>query len=356
MQANQTFLRMAATTTATVFMVMGAGGPVTAAVVRGDNSASAQGAQQSEANQAAPAQSESKPPPAESMPPQSQGQPGEQGQAASAQGQGGSSAPAAQAQANQGKANQAPGKSGAKPAGNPGKGNGPKSPDKPATAQGAGQGQGEADKHTVCHRSADGGVKLLTVGGKALDAHLGHGDVEPVDGTCPDSDRPDRDGGNGTGHIPVTVCHLLGNGSYILLTFDVHALEAHMNHGDKAVPASGDCSDPAGSTGTTGSGLTSDGTTSGDEDETTTGAGQPVETVAVPSLAPEVLGVQQERGTPAAVELEAPGTLRPPKVFGPTGVLPATGAGDYLALFLAGLTLLAAGGALLARRRPQASR
>lgn len=80
----------------------------------------------------------------------------------------------------------------------------------------------------------------------------------------------------------------------------------------------------------------------------------------------EVLGVDlQTRG---GVALEAPTANRAPaqvagvsaaapaQAAGATDILPATGAGSYLAAIVAGLGLLAAGGVLLARRRPQASR
>ena len=38
----------------------------------------------------------------------------------------------------------------------------------------------------------------------------------------------------------VTVCHILGNGSYNLLTFDDSALPAHVAHGDHAPEPAGD--------------------------------------------------------------------------------------------------------------------
>lgn len=66
-----------------------------------------------------------------------------------------------------------------------------------------------------------------------------------------------------------------------------------------------------------------------------------------PAVVPpeEVLGVEKER--PVSV---------PPAAPAPTGVLPAAGAEDNLLVSLTGVGLLIAGGALIARRRPQSSR
>jgi LPXTG-motif cell wall-anchored protein len=70
----------------------------------------------------------------------------------------------------------------------------------------------------------------------------------------------------------------------------------------------------------------------------------------VPVVAPvdEVAGV--------AVDAPAPTAWAPSAVAPTAGVLPATGAGDYAVLVMGGLGMLAAGGLLAMRRRPQSAR
>jgi LPXTG-motif cell wall-anchored protein len=70
----------------------------------------------------------------------------------------------------------------------------------------------------------------------------------------------------------------------------------------------------------------------------------------------EILGVEKERtGPPAFVEMERPARA-PAEVAPSAGFLPETGAGQFGLAMTAGLVLLAAGGAVLALRRPQAKR
>lgn len=199
--------------------------------------------------------------------------------------------------------------------------------------QAEGQGDERGDGHapvTVCHLLGNGSYNLLTFDRNALEAHQRHGDLYPVpaDG-CPESSddvRPSNDHEHGTpGHERATVCHLLGNGSYNELTFDAHALRAHEAHGDLyPVPADG-C--PTSSEGV------------GDEADI---AG--VDAIAEgdgPSANGEVLGTEQFAGA----NRSAPQT-------GPiAGILPQTGAGQLGLAAAAGLGLLAAGGTVLARRR-----
>jgi LPXTG-motif cell wall-anchored protein len=49
----------------------------------------------------------------------------------------------------------------------------------------------------------------------------------------------------GKGHTPVTVCHLLGNGDFNIITIDEEALDAHISHGD-TYPIDGVCFPPDG--------------------------------------------------------------------------------------------------------------
>jgi LPXTG-motif cell wall-anchored protein len=159
---------------------------------------------------------------------------------------------------------------------------------------------------------------------------------------------PEQGKANPPRHMPVTVCHLLGNGSYHLLTFDDSALKAHQAHGD-LYPA------PA--------------------------AGCPTAEATVPPLAlpdsqvaaslsgrapaAEVLGVETfltthkttaRHGSPAVLGVEATRTAnRAPVQLAPVaGILPQTGAGRFGLLVATGLGLLGAGGVMLSRKRAQA--
>jgi LPXTG-motif cell wall-anchored protein len=142
--------------------------------------------------------------------------------------------------------------------------------DKGAQDKGArGQGDQRGNGHTpvtVCHLLGNGSYHVLTFDDNALKAHVNHGDIYPVpaDGCPADSEDVATPRFHGTpGHVRVTVCHVLGNGGYHELTFDQHALRAHEAHGDLyPVPADG-C--PAGTTQET-----LPGTTTGDDTTTTT--------------------------------------------------------------------------------------
>jgi LPXTG-motif cell wall-anchored protein len=172
-------------------------------------------------------------------------------------------------------------------------------------------------------------------------------DADDADDAAAETEDSDEDAGetkaasgnaedkaeNGAGHTPVTVCHHLGNDGYIVITFDENALEKHLeNHGDiYPVPAEG-CPE----TEEEAAAIVAD---------TTAAAAEQV----VDSL--QVLGVQAERATPEVLAGRAAANRAPAAVA--SGILPATGAGDYLWVVLGGLGLLGAGGALLARRRLQ---
>jgi LPXTG-motif cell wall-anchored protein len=100
----------------------------------------------------------------------------------------------------------------------------------------------------------------------------------------------------------------------------------------------GECVVPAETDGTC-----PEGATMNDEDECT-----------VPPLSPDqVAGVEAERDDEV---LGAQANRAPVEVAPASGILPATGAGDYALVLLAGFGLLAAGGVLLARRRPLSGR
>ena len=253
--------------------------------------------------------------------------------------------------------------------------------EKPARAKGAkgaqdaqdakGQGDQRGNGHTpvtVCHLLGSGSYNVLTFDDNALKAHVNHGDIYPVpaDGCPADSEDVATPRFRGTpGHVRVTVCHVLGNGGYHELTFDQHALRAHEAHGDLyPVPADG-CP-----TGTTEETLP--GTTTGDDTTTTTTSTTTTtqESTTVESGAAVEDDTTQDEATVAGVEelatdaqpgdaqvlgVEAVrGVNRSAPVTGPmAGILPQTGAGQLGLAAAAGLALVGAGAALVARRRTQ---
>ena len=220
------------------------------------------------------------------------------------------------------------------------------------------QGKANPPKHdpvTVCHVLGNGSYIELTFDDSALDAHLAHGDLREVpENGCPaGAEDPRTSGSPSNGHTPVTVCHVLGNGSYNELTFDDSALKAHIAHGDlHPVPAAG-C--PAEEDPTSGPDTAVPGTVDGD-----------IDTGGTQDLGDEVAGVSKgitsERGVPAedvavlGVEQEATANRAPATVAPAAGFLPQTGAGQVAMFVVAGLGALAAGAALLSRRRVRAAR
>ncbi len=168
----------------------------------------------------------------------------------------------------------------------------------------------------------------------------------------------------GNGHTPVTVCHLLGNGGYHLLTFDEHALKAHLAHGD-VYPTDGTCptSSPSSTGGTSTTTDTTENTTETTQVTTTTEASQKAPIVAaelarVPARvlgveaarSPRVLGVEAVRAGSATTSTSG----APAQVAPATGLLPNTGATRIALPLVAGFGLLAAGVGLLLRRRGEA--
>jgi LPXTG-motif cell wall-anchored protein len=223
---------------------------------------------------------------------------------------------------------------------------------------------------TVCHLLGNGSYNLLTFDRRALPAHQAHGDLYPVPaGGCPEpaaseSAAPERAHTHPSPqHQRVTVCHLLGNGSYHVISFDRHALRAHLAHGDLyPAPADGCPTAEQGSTG----GPAAPGTTT--DETTTTRTGVPEAT-----RPPVVAGVELERsrdvmaagGSPAPAAVlgteaaaaagrsasTGSATAGAQTASGPTsGVLPQTGAAPIAGALLTGFGLLAAGAVLVRRR------
>lgn len=137
------------------------------------------------------------------------------------------------------------------------------------------------------------------------------------------------------GHDPVTVCHLLGNGSYIVLTFDDSALQKHLsNHDDLMYDEAEGC--PEATLDVEARRL------------------EAAKLVLNERSSGTVLGAEQHRARTAATVRGESGTTTVTAAAGTdqAGVLPAAGAGEYTAALLAGLGLLGAGAYLMRRRRP----
>lgn len=331
MHIKQSLLRVAAAVTVTAFMTLGSGFSAQTATATED-STSTQSAEQGEAGQAEASEKRSAAKGNRSQDAEDQQAEDEAAEAAA------ESDDDAAEDSSTGETDSAPSQGS--------KAQGPKATDKSANSNASGNA---ADKSangnghtpvTVCHSLGNGGYIEITFDENALEKHVdNHDDLYPVpaDG-CPapvEAAETDADGNR------VTVCHILGNGSYNLLTFDDSALPAHLAHGDHAASSDddADCGIAVAGVSTSapsGSSLTS-ATASGNTAEQS-----------------EVLGVEAQRAAGSTVTAEATAANRAPAVVAPAaGILPATGAGDYALVLLGGVGLLAAGAALLARRRLQ---
>lgn len=327
MHLKQSLLRVAAAATVTAFMTLGSGFSAQTATAT-EESTSTQEAEQGEAGQARASEKRSA---AEDKQSQAEDQQAEDETATEADDE-------AAEDSSTDETDSAPSQGS--------KAQGPKATDKSANANASGNA---ADKSangnghtpvTVCHSLGNGGYIEITFDENALEKHVdNHDDLYPVpaDGCPSPVETAETDADNGR----VTVCHILGNGSYNLLTFDDSALTAHLAHGDH--PASSDDDADCGiavagvSTSSTSDSSLTSATATGDADEQ-----------------PEVLGVEAQRAAGSTVTAGAAGANRAPAVVAPAaGILPATGAGDYALVLLGGVGLLAAGAALLARRRLQ---
>ena len=181
----------------------------------------------------------------------------------------------------------------------------------------------------------------------------------------------------GGGHTPVTVCHAIGNGGYIEITFDENALKNHLanhmqhkGHMDFELEEGETC-DEADSENLVMPGDTkADGSDdSGDEStDTADVVGSDVtrnqETTLRETVTTQVAGVQAFRArtgtaveapaaagdaTVAGVEATAPAAV--PAAGPVAGILPQTGAAPMALAAAAGLGLVGAGATMVARRR-----
>lgn len=336
MHIKKSLLRVAAAATVTAFLTVGGGASAQAAMVAADRGQAAeQGAKQSAAGQ----------------------KKADEQQAAAAD----KPAQGTQNRPEQSKGTEAAGSAGdasgtdeSRPAPTPSQGDkaqgpkstdkakGPKATDRPSTSKASGNAADRSSNGnghtpvTVCHALGNGGFIEITFDENALEKHLdNHGDLYPVPAAgCP---APVESMETATENGRATVCHLLGNGSYNLLTFDDSALPAHVAHGDHVATDEADCE-------TTVAGVTLNEPT--DREQTSASAADQV----VEKF--QVLGVQAERSAaPEVLGAEANLNRAPAAVASVAGILPATGAGDYALALLGGVGLLAAGAALLSRRK-----
>lgn len=176
-------------------------------------------------------------------------------------------------------------------------------------------------------------------------------------------------------HTPVTVCHLLGNGSYHLLTMDDSALKAHVGHDDLYPVPDGGCPTASSLESETPETLAPASVEATEVLPTSPTAlaqvlGIQRELLTQLGLSSSVLGVQLERtanrapaqvapmrATTRSVRAQVAGVEAATAAAAPTtGVLPQTGAGQVATTLAAGLGLLMAGAGLLSRRRLHATR
>lgn len=186
-----------------------------------------------------------------------------------------------------------------------------------------------------------------------------------------DADRSDVEKSNnglgderGNGHTPVTVCHALGNGGFVEITFDDNAFEKHLenhmkhmdDHQDYVVEEGAGCEQPAGEVEpeTLGEGTSTEESTTTSVDTVTLTETREAVTEA------QVLGAERfaaRTGTgaeaPAVLGAEAAvaGSAAVPAAGPVAGILPQTGAAPMALAATAGLGLLGAGATLVARRR-----
>lgn len=326
MHIKNSLLRVAAAATVTAFLTVGGGVPAQAAMVSGDDGkASEQGTTQGDAGQQTADEKQ-----AAADDKQAQGT---ENQPEETEGAEGATAPAEQS--GESKAVEpAPSRDS--------KAQGPRTTDRPATSKPSGNSvdkSANGNGHTpvtVCHALGNGGFIEITFDENALEKHLdNHGDIYPVPSTgCP---APVETLVAGGGTERASVCHILGNGSYNLLTFDDSALRAHLAHGDHEATDVADCETAAPL-------APADDPTEPDL-TSATAADRVVEKF-------QVLGAQAERDAePEVLGVQATANRAPAVVAPAAGILPATGAGDYALVLVGAAGLIAAGAALLARRR-----
>lgn len=164
----------------------------------------------------------------------------------------------------------------------------------------------------------------------------------------------------GAGHTPVTVCHALGNGEFVEITFDENAYEKHLenhmkhmdDHQDYKVEEGAGCDEVTPST-------TTDETLDTAPTEVVTETTTLTETRETVTPA-QVLGAEAFRARTGAgpeapavrgAEAVVAGSAATPATGPMAGILPQTGAAPMALAAVAGLGLVGAGATMVARRR-----
>jgi len=169
----------------------------------------------------------------------------------------------------------------------------------------------------------------------------------------------------GNGHTPVTVCHALGNGGFVEITFDENAFEKHLenhmkhmdDHQDYVVEQGAGCEQPAAGVEpeALGEGASTDDSSTETIVDTVTLTEARETVTETQVLGAQAFAARTGAGVEAPVvkgaEAAVAGSAAVPAAGPVAGILPQTGAAPMALAATAGLGLLGAGATLLARRR-----
>lgn len=240
-------------------------------------------------------------------------------------------------------------------------------------AEGSGSGRGQDRAAAQAERADNADERSDRSKGRNATAPHGkaYGHAEDKDAAkADDGTRVAAKGDNGLGdergdgHTPVTVCHALGNGGFVEITFDQNAYDKHLanhmkhmeNHQDYPVQEGTGCPEEAA--------VTSDDELLDEDVTTATSTATVTDTVTLTetreTVDADILGVEAFAArtgagaeAPAVLGAEAvvAGAATAPAAGPVAGILPQTGAAPMALATVAGLGLLGAGATMVARRR-----
>ncbi|MFP5253427.1 MAG: LPXTG cell wall anchor domain-containing protein [Actinomycetes bacterium] len=169
-----------------------------------------------------------------------------------------------------------------------------------------------------------------------------------------DTDQGDNGLGDerGGGHTPVTVCHALGNGGFVEITFDENAFEKHLENHMKHMEDHQDYVPEEGEGCAQAAPVTTDDV---DADTVTRTVAERETVTDAQILGVEAFAARAGAGAQAPAvlgsEAVAADAVAAPASGPVAGILPQTGAAPVALAAAAGLGLVGAGATMLARRR-----